>query len=49
MICFEILSDFGIKSQKGETGKSGIFKFLHRSVGNPRRNVDVHGNMGCPR
>ena len=42
MFCFEILSDFWRKSQKGREnlGKHGL---LRRSVGNPRR------SMGCPR
>ena len=49
MICVEILSDSWRKSQKGETGKSGIFGFLRRSVGNPRHGVALHRNVGCPR
>ena len=48
MICFEILSDFWRKSQKGETGKSGIFGFLRRSIGNPCRGIAIRRNVGCP-
>ena len=48
MICFEISSDFWIKSQKRETGKSGIFGFLRRNVGNPRRGIALHRRVGFP-
>ena len=48
MICFEILSDFWRKLQKGETGKSGIFEFLRHSVGNQHRGVGLHLSVGCP-
>ena len=46
MICFEILSDFWRKSQKGKLGKHGL---LHRSVGNPCRGVALSRSVGRPR
>ena len=44
MFCFEILSNFWRKSQKGEIGKSSIFGFLRHSVGCPLR-----GEAGVPK
>ena len=50
MFCFEILSDFWRKLQKGETGKSSIFGFLRHSVGNPCNGVgNPRRSVGCPR
>ena len=41
MFCFEILRIFG------ENGKSRHFRLLCRSVGNPRRSVDLRQGVGC--
>ena len=46
MICFEILSDFLRKSQKGKLGKHEL---LRCSVGNPCRGVALRRSVGCPR
>ena len=42
IVSFEFWGDFWRKTQKGETGKSGIFGFLHCSIGNPRHGVALH-------
>ena len=44
---------FGVISEKnhkkGKPKKSGKNGFLRRIVGNPRRSVDLHYNVGYPR
>ena len=47
-VSFGFWGDFWRKMQKGETGKSGIFRFLCCSVGNPRRGVALRRSVGCP-
>ena len=47
MICFGILKIFGEKSQKRKTiGKSGHIRLIHHSVGNPRRSINLHQDVG---
>ena len=47
MNCFGILRTFGEKSQNSKNWKSGHIRLLRRSVGNPRRGVDLHQGVGC--
>ena len=47
MFCFEILRIFEEKSQKGANWKSRHIWLLRRSVGNPRRGVDLRQGVGC--
>ena len=53
MICFEILSDFWRKLQKGKLGKQGLLRCSVGnpccSVGNPRHDVALRRSVGCPR
>ena len=50
-VSFGFWGDFGEKSQKRKKKLEnlGIIGLLHRSVGNPRRKVDLHQGMGYPR
>ena len=45
MICFEILSVFLRKLQKGKLGKHEL---LRCSVGNPCRGITLRHRVGCP-
>ena len=48
MFCFEFLRIFGEKSQKSKRENLGKHGLLRHSVGNPRRDVALRCNMGCP-
>ena len=49
MFCFRILRIFGGNRKKEENWKNpGIIGLLHRSVGNPRRGVDLCQGVGYP-
>ena len=47
MICFGFLRILGEKSQNNNWKKSGHIGLLRRSVGNPRRGVDLRRSVGC--
>ena len=47
MFFFEILSAFGENRKRGKLEKSRHFGFLHRSVGNPRRDIALRRSVGC--
>ena len=52
MFCFEVLGIFGEKSQKRKEknmGTSGSYAaaWVRRSVGNPRRGIDLCRRVGC--
>ena len=49
MFYFEILRSFGENCKKEEIGKSSVFGFLRRSVGNPSCRVALRRYVGCPR
>ena len=48
MFCSRILRSFGEKSQNRKTRKSGHFRILRRSVGNPCCGVDLRQGVGYP-
>ena len=48
-VSFGFWGYFWRKTQKGETGKSCIFRFLRRSVGNPCHDVALRHSVECPR
>ena len=50
IFCFEILRIFGGSHKKEENWKNlGIIGLLRRSLGNPRRGVNLRQGVGYPR
>ena len=47
MFCFGILRIFEEKLQKSKRWKFRHFGLLRRSIGNPRRGVDLRQGVGC--